>query len=495
MEDSSQPVVSGLEGLSADELRQLGYRVIDLVVDHRTDLRDKPVHRQRSRKSLDAALPQGLPREGTNPEAVLELVATEILTSIAHTDHPRFFGYIPSPSNYISVLADSLVSGFNIFAGHWIAGSSAGAVEATTLKWLAEIMGFPASAGGVFLSGGSMANLSAIHAARSSVIEAGAGHDSRLTLYATGQAHSSISKACQILGFAADQQRSIPVLPDQTMDCGALEAAIAEDVTAGRRPLLVAATAGTTNTGAVDCLHRIRQICDRHQAWMHVDGAYGAAGRVCRELHETLDGIQLADSLTLDPHKWWFQPFEIGCLLLRDGSLLKNAFSVQAEYLRESHAAANTGSGDPSRTLEGEINFYEYGPQLTRSFRALKLWMFMLTQGVDRIGEMILQGVTAAEQAEQLLRESPSFSVVTPASLGIVTFAPSNPALRGKTPIHFAVKALLADGHALIMTTELQDQTVFRFCPIHPDTTLEDMRSSLDRLADYLDRFDPSDDG
>ncbi|MEM6575589.1 MAG: pyridoxal-dependent decarboxylase [Pseudomonadota bacterium] len=493
MDNSSKPVASALEGLSVDELRRLGYRVIDMIVEHREELRDKPVHRQRSRKSLDDALPQSLPRQGTDPDTVLDLVATEILTAIAHTDHPRFFGYIPSPSNYISVLADALVSGFNIFAGHWIAGSSAGAVEATTLKWLAEIMGFPASAGGVFLSGGSMANLSAIHAARSALTGPSAGHDSQLTLYATGQAHSSISKACHILGFAPEQQRTISAQPDQTMDCVALETALAEDVAAGRRPLLVAATAGTTNNGAVDSLRRIREICDRYQLWMHVDGAYGAAGRVCPELHETLDGIELADSLTLDPHKWWFQPFEIGCLLLRDGSLLRNAFTVQAEYLRESHAAANTGPGDPTRTLEGEINFYEYGPQLTRSFRALKLWMYLLTQGVDRIGEMIMQGVNAAQQAEQLISRSPSFRVVTPASLGIVTFAPSDPKLSEKAPIQAAVKALLADGHALIMTTELDDQTVFRFCPIHPDTTFEDMRGSLDRLATYLDTDRPAD--
>ena len=460
-------------------MRALGHQVIDMIVEHRTGLRDKPIARRHDRAHYDELFASAPPRDGVGPQAVLADVAQHVLTGVGHVDHPRFYGYVPGPGNYVSVLGDALASGFNVFAGHCLLGSSAAAVEATTLGWLRSIVGMPESAGGVFLSGGSMANLSALHAARTRVLGEGEAHDPALRVYGTSEAHSSLAKALRILGFGRDQLRLIPVDQNLRMDVEALAASVRADAEAGLRPLAVIATAGTTSTGAVDPLRAIRRVCDDHGLWMHVDGAYGGAARAGRRAGEPLDGIGEADSLTLDPHKWLFQPFEIGCLLVRDARWLQGAFATEAGYLRETAAAA----GGEVNGLSGNINFYDHGPQLTRSFRALKLWMFIRTFGFDRIAEAIDGAIGLAEQADAHVRASDDWEIVTPAQLGILTFQPKAPAARAQGVIRRAVAAMLEEGFALITTTEVRGQTVLRLCPIHPAAQLREIQSALDRLA------------
>jgi glutamate/tyrosine decarboxylase-like PLP-dependent enzyme len=460
-------------------MRALGHRVIDLIVEHRTDLRDEPVLRRRDRVDHDLLLGGSLPKGGADPEAVLAEVAQHILSGVARIDHPRFYGYVPSPGNYVSVLGDALASGFNVFAGNCLTGSAAAAVEATTLGWLRTILGMPETAGGIFLSGGSMAGLSALHAARTRALDPSEAHDPTLTVYGTTEAHSSLAKALRILGFGRDQLRLVPVDDGLRMRVDVLAEMIQADIKAGRRPLAVIATAGTTSTGAVDPLPAIRRVCDDHTLWMHVDGAYGGAARAGQLATELLDGIGDADSVALDPHKWLFQPFEIGCLLVRDARWLKGAFSVEAEYLRE---AASAASADVNG-LAGNINFYDYGPQLTRSFRALKLWMFLRTFGLDRIGAAIDRGIALAEKAEAHISTSHDWEIVTPAQLGILTFRSKDAEARAQPIIKRTVAASLEEGYALITTTEVGRETVFRLCLIHPDSQLCEVQSALDRLA------------
>jgi aromatic-L-amino-acid/L-tryptophan decarboxylase len=463
------------------DMRALGYRVIDDIVDHHLRLHSKPVSRRKPRSHYDALFSGPPPREGANPIEVLRLVEDHILTGIAHTDHPRFFGYVPSPGNYMSVLGDALASGFNVFAGHCLVGSSAAAIEATTLGWLRDLVGFPASAGGIFLSGGSMSGLSALHTARTAAMGR-AGHDHSLVVYGTGETHSSLAKALRILGFDTQQFRRVATDAALAMAPPALIQAIQSDRSKGLRPFAVLATAGTTSTGAIDPLVELRRICDAHGLWLHVDGAYGAAACLVAEARGKLSGMELADSLVLDPHKWWFQPYEMGCLLVRDQRLLKAAFAVAAEYLREA-AAAGVADGEG---LAGDINFYDLGPQLTRSFRALKLWMFFKTFGVDAIGHAVTKGIELAERTEELISASPDWEIVTRAQLGILTFRCPHPKGRAKAAITRAVDRLLADGFALITTTEVRGETVFRACPIHPDASIDDVARSLELLAIYI---------
>lgn len=463
-----------------EEMRRLGYRVIDMIVDHHLELRDQPVTRRHLRADYDAIFAGDVPREGTDPDVVIDLVEQHVMTGLGFTDHPRFYGYVPSPGNYLGALGDALASGFNVFAGQTLVSSSAAAIEAITLGWLRDLIGFPASTSGIFLSGGSMAGLTSLQTARYAALD-GPGHDPALRVYATGEAHSSLSKGLRILGFTPEQWHQVPTASDLRMDLAALEAAIEADRAAGLRPFVVIGSAGTTSTATIDPLPEIRRICDAHGLWFHIDGAFGAAAVLDPKGREQLAGIELADSLVLDPHKWWFQPYEIGAVLIRDGTRLERAFAVSAGYLREANALATHTNG-----LDGDITFFNLGPQMTRSFRALKLWMFIKTFGIDAIGKAVSHSIGLAEAAEALIRSGSDWEIVTPAQLGVLTFRSRTPALQGEAAVRDAVAAILADGYALITTTEVHGQVVLRLCLIHPDARLDEVERALGLLARFL---------
>src|SRR5262245_43391619 len=237
--------------LSRDEMREVGYRVVDMIVEHHATLRDQRVSTMRSREELDAALAAGMPAGPTPPSEVLGAVQRDILSAISHVDHPRFFAFVPGPGSFVGAMADALASGFNVFAGHWLAASGPGAVELQTIDLLRRACGFPEGAGGLFVSGGSMANLSALATARA--VKLG-GPDPKAVIYLSDQAHSSVAKGLRVLGFATSQVRAVAVDEKLRMDTRALHSAIVEDQQAGRRPFCIVASAGTTNTGAVDPL-------------------------------------------------------------------------------------------------------------------------------------------------------------------------------------------------------------------------------------------------
>ena len=273
---------------SPDRMRARGYRVIDMIVEHRRTLSAQPVHRQRSMAELRAALPDALTREGRDLDALLDLVRDHVLAQVSRTDHPRFMGYVPSPGSFEATLGDALSAGFNVFCGHWLVGSGAGAVEAMTIGWLRDLMGFPATTVGLFLSGGSMANLAALHVARAQRREATEGHRPTFCVYVSSEAHASVDKALAILGFALPQVRRVAIDAGHRMRVDDLDAQIAADRAADLEPMAVVASAGSTSVGAVDPLIDLRQICDREGLWLHVDGAFGAVARLCPDQAEQL---------------------------------------------------------------------------------------------------------------------------------------------------------------------------------------------------------------
>lgn len=463
--------------LTTDEMRALGHRVVDLIVDHVEGLRDRPVSIQRPRTELNAALGE-FREEPARATEVLSLVERTVLSSITAVDHPRFYAFVPGPGNFVGAMADALASGFNVFAGHWLAASGPGAVELQAVELLCRECGLPETAGGLFVSGGSMANLSALATARA--VKLG-GPDASAVVYLSDQAHSSLSKGLRVLGFAASQVRTVPVDGGLRLDTAALQAAIAEDRRAGRRPFCVVASAGTTNTGAVDPLAALAATCAAEDLWLHVDGAYGAAAMLAERGRLALDGLHLADSIALDPHKWLFQPFEIGCVLVRDLRHLRLAFAVHPED-NASYLA------DVGRIAEREVVFYEHGVQLTRSFRALKLWMSLRTFGLAAFRQAIDRGIRLAEDVEVMLRADPRWIVVTPAQLAVVTFAPNRPGLSVEACnalVQRAVERLTADGYAMVTSTQVRERVVLRFCLIHPHALLEEVRQTADRLAEY----------
>ncbi|MFL5576232.1 MAG: pyridoxal phosphate-dependent decarboxylase family protein [Gemmatimonadaceae bacterium] len=500
---TSHPAPSPLS-LPAESMRALGYRVVDHLVDRLTHLESQPVPATGTRQALEDALREPVPEVGTAPDRVLDRVLRDVLPHVAATDHPRFFAFVPSPGNFISVLADALAAGHNVFAGHWLVGAGAAEVELVAIDWLRTLCGLPPSTAGLFVSGGSVATLTALAAARHAVL---GRHRDDAVVYASDQTHASLAKDLRVLGFAPAQLRTLRSDDAFRLSVPALQAAVAEDRATGRRPFCVVANAGTTSTGAVDPLEAVAALCHAEGLWLHVDGAYGAAAVLTETGRAALRGLELADSLTLDPHKWWFQPYEIGCVLVRDGQHLRSAFSVHdaarpagpsdrrhgagapadADAAREAAYLADTVRADATWEV-GEVNFYDYGVQLTRSFRALKLWMSLQVFGLSAFRTAVARGIALAEHAERQLRAAPHWEVVTPAQLGVVTFRYGPP---GASPAAIdactrdVVAAMLADGYAMVTSTALRGRPVLRLCPIHPAASEADVDETLHRVAQF----------
>jgi aromatic-L-amino-acid/L-tryptophan decarboxylase len=438
--------------LPPDEMRRLGYRVVDRIVEHFETVGERPPVTVGDAAELRAAL-GGPPPEGpTDPDAALDALFDAVLPFVQHGDHPRFFARIGSPSNYASVLADAATAGVNVFAGSWTGGSGPAAVELVVLDWLRELCGLPDGTDGVLVSGGSVGSLVALAAARTARFGDRAPADA--VAYVSSEGHASITRALRVLGV---QHEVIPARADCRLDPGDLRAAIAAD---GRTPFCVVATAGTTSTGAVDPLAELAEVCREHGLWLHVDGAYGAPAVLCG----ALTGLEHADSLVLDPHKWLFQPYEIGCVLVREGGLLERTFGLQFAALRD--------------TAGGEVNFRDRSVQLTRTSRALKLWLSLRVFGLAAFREAVAHGIALAEHAEAILRARPGWEVVSPAQLAIVCFRRD-----GDDKLQTAIAAaMVRDGYAVPSTTKVGGRVALRMCTINPRTTFEDIERTIERM-------------
>jgi glutamate/tyrosine decarboxylase-like PLP-dependent enzyme len=459
--------------LSSDEMRSFGYRVIDMIVEHLEALPEKNPTRKSDRATLEKRLGGRPPKDGLDGLAALDLFERDVLSSMMHPDHPRYFAFVPGVGNFISAMADALASGFNIFAGTWLEGAGPTQVELVAIDWLRQACGLPETAGGTFVSGGSMANLTALAVARQVML---AGDMADAVVYGSDQTHSCIARGMRILGYKPEQLRSIPSDQGFRLDVPELKRAIEKDRAAGLVPFCVTATAGTTNTGSIDPLEEIADLCAGEKLWFHIDGAYGAPAMLTEHGQNLLKGIERADTLVLDPHKWLFQPFEMGCLLVREASWMEKTFSQVPEYLEDAEAE------------EGEVNFWERGVQLTRKFRALKLWLSVQVFGWEAFSEAIQTGFRSAEFIQELVQDLPDWRVVTPAQLGIVTFrfTASNMDDGQLDKLNRAlVQDMISDGYAMISSTILHGRTVLRMCTINPRTTNDDLETTLKHLNKF----------
>lgn len=460
----SEPTSNRIE-LSAEQMRAFGYRVVDLLADHFANGGSGAVGAKAQPNEIWDRFAAPPSEHGNDPRELLVRLERDVFPNNLHVDHPRFFAFVPSPNNFISVMADALAAGFNVFNGTWLGGSAAAAIELVVTKWFCDFCGLPASSGGLFVSGGSVANMTALVAARHALLQ---DRVEGAVVYFSDQTHSSVERALRVIGFAPDQMRRLGCDAEFQLPLDALRAAIAADRAAGLRPFCVIANAGTTNTGAVDPMPEIADLCAREQMWMHVDGAYGAAAVLSDRGRATLAGLNRADSLSLDPHKWLFQSFECGCVLLRDVELLKAAFRITPDYLRDVHRHV------------AEVNFCDYGIQLTRSFRALKVWLSLETFGLVAFREAITRGFVLAEIAERELRAR-GWEILSPARMAIVCFRFGT----ADTVQTALVERMLADGYAFLTSTTLRGVTALRMCTINPRTTDADIVETIKRL----DRF------
>ncbi len=451
-------------------MKDFGYRVVDAVVEHFETQGEKQPVASGSRAEMEKLFSEELPEDPMAANDVLDFVLRNVMPQSNIMSHPKSYSFVPGPSNYISVMSDTLATGFNIFSGGWVGSPAAATVEIVTINWLLKLFNFQVKkGGGIFTSGGSMANLTALATAR----KIKCGEDfSKAVIYLSDQAHSSNIKAISILGFRKEQVRIIPTDMEFKFSINKLKNAIARDKLEGLQPFCLVASSGTTNTGTIDPLDELAGICKKENIWLHVDGAFGAAAILSEKGKKLLRGIEKADSLTIDPHKWLFQPYEIGCLLVQNHKYLKGTFSEKATYLRDIEGN------------ESEINFYDHGIELTRNFRALKFYMSVKTFGLRAFRKAIDYSIKLAELVEADLRQSTTWEVVSPATLAIINFRyhPVGQKFtdRKLDQINQKISAkVLASKEALLVTTMLQGQVVLRMCLINPRTTMEHIKSTL----------------
>jgi aromatic-L-amino-acid/L-tryptophan decarboxylase len=447
-------------GLETEQMRRLGYWVVDRVVEHFEGGADGPAIRTSSPAELRVALGGPVPELPGDPLEAMQALVGVALANMQHGDHPRYFARVPGPSSYAGVLGEWLGTGFNAIASSWQGASGPATVELVALDWLRELLGLPVGTEGVLLSGGSLSNMTALAAARQAV---GPG-----VVYLSDQTHASIGRGLVALGFPPGEVRIVATDERLRLTAAAVRDAVREDRRQGRSPRFIVATAGATNTGAVDDLEGLAELGVAEELWLHVDGAYGAPAALCPAGAAALRGLERADSLALDPHKWLFLPYDVGCLFVRRAGILTRAFGMLPEYLADVRAGP------------AEVNLSDRSLELTRRSRALKLWLMFRVYGAARLRAAIARCLALAEYAQQLIEADPYWELVTPAQLGIVTFTRPGWSAAEHTA---RVAAVVASGYATATSTRLQGRPALRLCIINPRTTEFDIEQTLERLA------------
>jgi len=465
---------------SADEIRRVGYRVVDLIADHLTTVASRPVFRPVPPELAMKFLQEPAPQIGRESDAILDAFQATIEPYPFGNGHPRFFGWVNSPPTVMGIFADALAASMNPSC----AGGNHAAiyVEKQVVNWFKELLNFPPEAFGLLVSGGSMAALTALAVARN----AKCGFDvrakglqqttSRLVFYKAAEGHGCHQKALELLGIGADHIRTVEHDEAYRMRPSALAAAVRRDRDEGYTPVAVIASAGTVNTGAIDPLGDIAEICREHDVWLHVDGAYGAPAVLSHRYAAALDAMRLADSVALDPHKWLCVPVEAGLVLIRHADTQRSAFSLVPPYLRT--------DGNPSG-VGGLPWFSEYGFQQTRGFRALKVWMSLQHHGVSGYREAIDRELDLARALADALRSSEDFDVCEPQSLGIVCFRFVPASLRGRHDELNTLNAALLErlqlgGRAFLSSTQMNGVFLLRACILNPQTTPADILALID---------------
>jgi glutamate/tyrosine decarboxylase-like PLP-dependent enzyme len=456
-----------------ERMRETGYRTVDALVEALAAV-DAPPLRRASPAQLRGAVGKGAPEQGEPYEHVLERLLRDVLPYRSRGDHPGFLAFIPFAGTWPGALGDFVASALNVYAGSWMEGAGVAALELEVLRWFADWIGYPSDAGGALVSGGSIANLTAFACARETRV--GEMSD-RLVAYVGDQAHSSVARAARLLGFRPHQLRVLASRDDHRLDPDTLAAAIDDDLALGHTPLVVSASGGGTNTGVVDPLRELAAVCAERGVWLHVDAAYGGFAALSERGRRALDGIELADSVTLDPHKWLYQPYECGCLLVRDASLLEQAFAIAPYYL------------DDARAADGEVNFSDRGVQLTRAARVLKLWLSLRTFGIGAFREAIDRCLDLAEHARRRVEASERLELLA-GDLGVVCLRRVEVGL-DEAELEWLNAGLVAaverSGIGLVSSTRLAGRYVIRLCVLSHTTTQDD----LDRIVDILERADP----
>lgn len=442
------------------------------------NLPNKNVIEEMPDAQLDKLKKIGIPSQGRNLQSVVNELTSDIFQYGYNVNHPRYFGFIPGPSSMISWLGDIMTTAYNRHAGSFLTFPAGSYIENELIMWLCEKAGFPKTAGGLFVSGGSMANMTALTIARDAML---AEEDwGRGVAYVSDQTHSSVAKGLRIIGIGNSRIRKIRTDEHFCMRMDELKKAIEKDKKEGFIPFVIIASAGTTNTGSIDSFKEISDICKTNNLWMHVDGAFGASALLSKNHHHLLEGIELADSISWDAHKWLFQTYACGLVLVKNCHKMLESFSVHPEYLQDLE-------------METEcFNPWDMGMELTRPARGLKLWLTLQAMGSDAVGEAIDHGFLVAEWAEDELKKNEDIEFISHAHMAIVNFRynPKNYTESEKDELNHKIsKEMVDSGYAGVFTTQLNGKTVLRICSLHPETTEKEIRNTVMKLEEYYHRF------
>ena len=474
--------------------RDAGHRLVDQIAELLDSLPARSVTTQQSPSSIREALNLNgpLPEEGTDPATLLADLPRQLFDHSLFNAHPRFFGYITAPAAPIGILADFLASALNANVGAWRLGPAATEIETQTVRWIAELIGYPSNCGGLLVSGGNMANIVCLLAARA----ARAGWDVRtngvspvggrkLMVYGSAETHTWIQKAADVAGIGTNAIRWIETGPDLRMDVSALTRAIDDDLASGCVPFCVIGTGGSVSTGAVDPLPEISALCREKNIWFHVDGAYGGFAAAVPEAPDALRALAHADSVAIDPHKWLYAPLEAGCALVRNEQALREAFSYHPPYY---HFA------------EQATNYVDLGLQNSRGFRALKVWLALRHAGAAGYRRMISDDILLSRAMADGVRAHATLQLVTQ-DLSITTFRYVPEDLRstlGEEPteryLNELNEALLdrvqRSGEAFVSNAVVHGRYVLRACIVNFHTERQDVEALLEIVARFGRKLD-----
>jgi len=468
--------------MDIETVRALGYRIADIIADELADpARRPPRPPKQSNETLEALFDGPLPQVGVAPDELLTTVQTQLLPASSNLLHPRWMAYVLAGSTPLAGLTGALINALNLTP----MGQANTRIAMTVVRWLGEMLSFSQDAAGYMTTGGSWANLVGLAVARVQrsgweVRMEGLAGRPTLVAYVSEEGHSCLDKSMELLGIGRNQLRKIPVGSDYRIQIEALEEAIKSDRAAGLQPFCLIGNAGTVNTGAVDPLDALAGIAARHNLWFHVDGAYGAFAALVPEYQPLFAGIERADSLAVDPHKWLNVPIEAGCILVRDWSDLTDTFSLIPPYLR-------AATGD-------ELNLMNCGFELTRSNRSLKVWLALRQYGVEHYTKLIANHMVLIRHLAAWVESADDFEVVSEPSLSICCFRFIPPDLKQRAEkvesylnkLNQAIEmALVDDGRALVSGTELQGKRVLRVCIVNHRVTQTGVEETLALLREF----------
>ncbi len=474
-QNKSASIEENLDPLDWDSMRTLGHRMVDDMVKYLKSVRERPAWRH-APSSVQEHFSKTTPIHPQSPEDVYQEFHDFIMPWPVGNIHPRYWGWIFGTGTILGAFSEMLAATMNIGAACGLSYNSANYVEVQVLNWLKEMLGFSATASGLLTNGCSEANLIGLAVARNTK----AGYDLRreglpkapkkMVLYASEEIHNSVLKAVELLGLGSNALHTIPVDDNFRIDLEALAETIVLDRKASHHPFCVVGAAGTTNTGAIDDLEALADICQKENLWLHVDGAFGAWAAIAPKAKDQIKGLERADSLAFDLHKWMYMPYEIGCILVQHEEDHHKTFNITADYLAH---------GEGQRGMTGhDIPYLEdYGIQLSRGFKALKAWMSFKEHGVEKYGRLIQQNIDQTQYLEKLINSKPELELIAPVNLNVVCFRYVNPNLDKNSLDKLNKKIVIElqeEGKAIPSLTKIRGRDVIHIANTNHRTRRED---------------------